>query len=98
VAANDHLMALFWIRRVAPARGAAAVQFNFEKVGGNFDKSLQFPVTLSDSNCHLVAVKFNSIAGYPAGAAEISLWAGYGLQTVEIGGMTMQDYGTSTPP
>ena len=98
VAANDNLLARFWIRRVAPASGSARVQFNFELASGSFDKSVQFPVTLNDDQWQLKSVKFKSRAAYSAGAAEVSFWAGYGVQTVEIGGLEVLNYQGTPPP
>jgi hypothetical protein len=98
VAANDNLQARFWIRRVAPASGSAQVQFNFELASGTFDKSVQFPITLTDGQWQLKSVKFKSRAAYAAGAAEASFWAGYGVQTVEIGGLEVLNYRGTTPP
>ncbi|MHC1767587.1 MAG: nitrous oxide reductase family maturation protein NosD [Verrucomicrobiia bacterium] len=98
VAANDNLLARFWIRRVAPASGTAQVQFNFELASGSFEKSVQFPVSLNNDQWQLKSVKFKSKAAYAAGAAEVSFWAGYGVQTVEIGGLEVLNYRGTTPP
>lgn len=88
----------FWVRRTAPTTAAAKVQFNFEKASGAFDKSVQFPITLNDGAWHLETVKFKSIAAYTAGAALVSVWVGYGVQTVEIGALEVLNYQSATPP
>ena len=98
VATNDNLLAKFWIRRVAPASGTAQVQFNFELASGSFEKSVQFPVSLANGQWQLESVKFKSKAAYASGAAEVSFWAGYGVQTVEIGGLEVLNYRGTTPP
>lgn len=98
VEANHHLVARFWIRRIAPESGPARVQFNFEKASGNFDKSVEFPVTLTDSEWHLQEVKFRSRGTYAAGEAEVSIWAGYGVQIVEVGAIELLNYQRVTPP
>ena len=98
VAAGDNLLARFWIRRTAPEPGTARVQFNFEKASGDFAKSVQTVVTLNDDQWRLQTIKFKSAAAFPAGAAEISLWAGYGVQTVEVGGVEVLNYRGVTPP
>ncbi|MEN9674441.1 MAG: hypothetical protein RIS76_337, partial [Verrucomicrobiota bacterium] len=98
VAANDNLLARFWIRKVAPVSGRAQVMFNFEQAGGAFEKSVQLAVTLTDANLQLKTVKFKSRAAYAAGAAELSFWAGYGVQTVQVGGLEVLNYQGVTPP
>jgi|GEM_PF-1984962 len=98
VAANDNLVARFWIRKVAPAAANAQVMFNFELASGSFEKSVQLSVTLTDNNWQLKTVKFKSKAAYAAGAAEVSLWAGYGVQTVQVGGLEVLNYKGVTPP
>jgi hypothetical protein len=98
VAANDNLLARFWIRRIAPTAGNAQVMFNFELASGTFEKSVQLPVTLSDDSWQLKTVKFKAKAAYAAGAAEASFWTGYGVQTVQIGGLEVLNYQALTPP
>ena len=98
VAANDNLLARFWIRKVAPAAGNAQVMFNFELASGSFEKSVQLAVTLTDNNWQLRTVKFKSRAAYAAGAAEVSVWGGYGVQTVQVGGLEVLNYKGVTPP
>jgi hypothetical protein len=46
----------------------------------------------------LKTVKFKSRAAYAAGAAELSFWAGYGVQTVQVGGLEVLNYQGVTPP
>jgi len=98
VAANDNLLARFWVRKVAPAAGNAQVMFNFELASGTFEKSAQLLVTLSDTTWQMKTIKFKAKAGYLAGAAEVSFWTGYGTQTVEIGGLEVLNYKGITPP
>ncbi len=98
VTSGDNLVARFWIRRTLPASGAAKTQFNFEKASGNFDKSVQTPLTLTDGNWHQQTVKFKSAGTYAVGAAEVSFWLGYGVQTIQIGGLELLDYRGVTPP
>ena len=78
--------------------GNAQVTFNFELASGTFEKSVQLSVILSDSNWQLKTVKFKSKAAYAAGAAQISFWAGYGVQTVQVGGLDVLNYKGATPP
>ena len=82
----------------ALSSAAAKTQFNFEKASGNFDKSVQTPLTLSDGNWHQQTVKFKSAGTYAVGAAEVSFWLGYGVQTIQIGGLELLDYHGVTPP
>ncbi len=35
---------------------------------------------------------------YAAGAASVQFWLGYDLQQIEIGGISIVDYGTAAPP
>ncbi len=98
VATNDNLVAHFWIRRLAPEPGTAQVTFNFELASGNFEKSIQSKITLTDGAWHEETVKFKPKASYAAGAAEVSFWAGYGIQTVQIGALEILNYNGVTPP
>ncbi len=98
VAQNDNLLARFWVRKVDPTNANAQVMFNFELASGSFEKSVQLSVTLSDTAWQLKTIKFKAKAAYAAGAAEASFWTGYGLQTVEIGGLEVLNYKTVTPP
>ncbi|MBL9139746.1 MAG: hypothetical protein JNK85_28005, partial [Verrucomicrobiales bacterium] len=98
VAAQDNLLARFWVRKVAPAGGSAQTMFNFEMAGGTFDKSTQLLVTLADTNWQQKTVRFKALAAYGAGAAQVSFWTGYAQGTIEIAGLEVLNYQGNTPP
>jgi hypothetical protein len=98
VSSNDNLRARFWVRRIAPSNANASLQFNFELASGSFEKSVQYPITLTNGEWQEHVVRFRSRNSYAANAAQVSFWAGYGSQTVELGGLEVLNYKEVTPP
>ena len=91
---GDVLLASFFIRCVEPASGAAEghAAFVFETAGPPYDKSAEFLAT-ADKTWRQVFVPFTARQAYAAGKANINFQLGFAAQTLEIGGITVVNYG-----
>ncbi|MEK7720809.1 MAG: endo-1,4-beta-xylanase [Elusimicrobiota bacterium] len=91
VRAGDALAARFYVRKplFSPS---ARVDFVFEQAGGDYTKSVALPAE-AGVRWRRVDIPFRSAGDYPAGKAQVTFRAGFGLQTVDIGGFELINYG-----
>ncbi|MBI4350972.1 MAG: endo-1,4-beta-xylanase [Elusimicrobia bacterium] len=96
VRAGDLLAARFYLRRTLFSR-PARLDFVFEQAGGDYRKSITLP---SDAGVRWrrVDVPFRAAGDYPAGKAQAAFRAGFGEQTVDIGGFELVNYGRAAKP
>ena len=94
VAKGDAIEAAFSMRSVKSASGEADTSLIFEQVGGAFQKSVEYPAS-AGANWTLFRVPFRAAADYTAGAAQLNFRFGFSPQTVEIGGISLVDFGKS---
>jgi hypothetical protein len=93
VAAGDVLLATFYARSTqAQPSGPAETQFVFERAREPFTKSVTYPITLT-AEWRKIQVRFVSAEGYGSGEAQMIVRLGYDPETLEIGGMTVENFG-----
>lgn len=95
---GDTLLALFSVRGAATQAGRPAqVEFLFEKATDPWTKSAtQAGIAPRDPKVwRRVLVPFTSVDTYAPGEAMISLRFAFGAQTVEVGGLSVINYGKS---
>lgn len=94
---GDVLLATFSIRGAKAGGGAARIQFLFEKATSPWTKSATFDAaTPRDSSAwKLVKVPFAAADTYQPGEAMASFRLAFGPQTVELGGVSLVNYGTA---
>ncbi|MCX6592385.1 MAG: endo-1,4-beta-xylanase [Acidobacteria bacterium] len=98
VANGDWLVAAFWVRSVATAEsGEAYVKLNFERNTSDYRKSVNAG-TLVTPYWRRIQIPFKMVEAYTPGGAMLDFWVGYDPQTIEIGGIAIDNYGQSANP
>lgn len=90
---GDIVLASFWIRGLEAATGEAYVGLVFETRREPFTQGANFEATAGTAWQHY-RVAFAAPTDYPAGEAVLNLRLGYAPQTIEIGGVSLQNFGT----
>ncbi len=94
VVQNETLWVVFWAR--SAGTGPASFNLVFED-NTTYAKSLTYAGTVTGS-WQLFALPFASSATYNPGAAALAFQLGFDPQTLQIGGLSLLDFGTSLPP
>ncbi len=89
---DDSILATFWIRCAAPEGGECSTRLNVELGRDPWTKSVTKSI-LSDAVWREQKVLFRMAADYAPGDYNIEFWMGAQVQTVEIGGVTFDNYG-----
>lgn len=89
---GDTLLATFHARYLKAQRsGRAQTQFVFERAGEPYTKSISYPVYLTDQ-WRKVQVRFKCAEEYGPGEAQMIFRLGYPPQTIEIGGVSVENF------
>jgi GH35 family endo-1,4-beta-xylanase len=98
VTAGDAMVATLWARAVQPVSGATTgnVHAVFETDGSPWTKSMNVALRFG-SGWQQFQFPIRAAVSHPAGGAHLNLWLGYGVQTFEIGGVSVTDYGPGNP-
>jgi GH35 family endo-1,4-beta-xylanase len=89
---GDALLATFWIRSIYSLAGSARTDFVFERAGDPYTKSVIFPVSAT-AQWRQIHVPFAAVEDYGVGAAQMNFHVDFVPQTIEIGGISVIDYG-----
>ena len=93
VSAGDAILATFWFRTETPQEGSVGeTEFVFELGGSPYTKSVQYPVQ-GGPDWTRVQVRFNSVANYAPGQANMIFRLGYDPQTLDLGGVKVENFG-----
>ncbi len=92
---GDTLMALFSYRvqQVNPEAGYGTTQFAFEKKGGRYEKLVVWGVAADDNEWHHCVLPFTMESDLAAGSAQVVFRGGYGPQVIDIGGVSIINFG-----
>lgn len=98
VTANDALVADLWVRSVQPVAGTTSgvAHALFENDGGSYTKSMNAALQFGSDWQHFT-FPFRAAINEPAGGAHLNLWLGYGVQTLQVAGVSVTDYGPGNP-
>jgi GH35 family endo-1,4-beta-xylanase len=96
IQANDTLFATFWLRNADASKPEANVDIVFEMNGDPWTKSAAHTVSVG-TQWTRIDLPFRAVAGFAVNGAALSLRFGYPAQTVQIGGLSLTDYGGSVP-
>jgi endo-1,4-beta-xylanase len=99
VAAGDTVLAVFWMRTLRSARGVGLTTFVVEKGREPWTKSAEF-TTGAGAEWKKVEIPFRMRETYTGTGAEgynISFWVTFGPQEIEIGGLSVLNYGPNVP-
>ncbi len=93
---DDSLLATFYARVEKPQEsGAGETEFVFELASDPYTKSVSYAVPLTPE-WRKVQVRFKAAESYEPSKAQMIFRLGYAPETIQIGGVTVQNFG-STP-
>ncbi len=98
IARGDVLLATFYFRadKSREESGEGQTEFVFELAHEPWTKSVTFPVR-AGRTWKKIFVPFQAVMSYPVGEAKANLRLGFPPETVEIGGLTIENFGRSLP-
>lgn len=97
VAQGDKILAEFWMRCIEPAGGDCILRLNVERDGSPYTKSISTPYPVG-REWRRFRVLFEMRESYSAGGYSIDFWMGQQAQAVELGGISLLNYGPSATP
>lgn len=90
---GDAMLATFYARVVEEQeQGGGETQFVFERAGAPYTKSITYSVRLTPE-WRKIQVRFLAAESYPPGGAQMIFRLGYEPETIEIGGVSVQNFG-----
>jgi GH35 family endo-1,4-beta-xylanase len=92
VSAGDKILAEFWMRCVEPENGDCILRLNVERDGSPWTKSISNPYPVG-REWRRFRVLFEMRESYAAGGYMIDFWMGQQVQTAEVGGISLLNYG-----
>lgn len=98
-AQGDTVLAIFWMRTLSSHRGVGLTTFVVEKGRDPWTKSAEF-TTGAGAEWKKVEIPFTMRETYTGTGAEgynISFWVTFGPQEIEIGGLSVVNYGRNVP-
>jgi GH35 family endo-1,4-beta-xylanase len=95
VTKGDVLAGEIWLKR--PADGAPMAELIFEKASPPYTQSFARLLSPTGPQWTRFRFAFAAAESYATGAAQFDIRLGYGVQNVELGGLTLTNYGTSRP-
>jgi endo-1,4-beta-xylanase len=96
VHANDAAVATFWARSIKPVDDSGHASFVFERDGTTFKKSAN-AVLKFGTTWQKFEFPFKIAEDYAPGEAHVNFWLGYGAQSFQVAGLSVQDYGQDPP-
>lgn len=99
VTQGDTALAVFYARTLsaAPSLGAGYVTLDVERNGNPYTKSAVTPLVLTN-DWKRYEVPFSMAETYAAGGAySIQFWITYGPQVIQLGGVSVMNYGQAVP-
>lgn len=92
VSAGDKILAEFWMRCIEPENGDCILRLNVERDGSPWTKSISNPYPVG-REWRRFRVLFDMRESYAAGGYMIDFWMGQQVQTAEVGGISLLNYG-----
>jgi hypothetical protein len=93
VTAGDAILATFWFRTETPQEGSVGeTEFVFELGRAPYAKSIQYPIQ-AGADWIRVQARFTAAAAYAPGEANMIFRLGYEPQTLELGGVKVENFG-----
>jgi len=89
---DDVILATFWLRCVSAASGECVTRLNVEQNGSPYTKSVNLPY-LAGAAWKQYKVRFSMAESYSAGGYYIDFWMGQQVQVMEVGGISIENYG-----
>ena len=93
VTRGDTILAEFWMRCIEPREGDCILRLNVERSGAPYTKSVSTPYP-AGREWRRFRVLFRMAESYEAGGYWVDFWMGQQVQVVEIGGISVQNYGS----
>ena len=93
---GDTLVATFWMRALEPREGRAYTRFVVERASDPYTKSAEWHVS-AGKEWRRVEVPFQMVEDSEGRAWTVQFWVSSGPQLVEIGGLSVMNYGARVP-
>ena len=93
---NDVVAVTFWMRAIAAPDGRGLTSFVLERNDSPYTKSVTYTAA-AGSDWKLFEVPFTMAETYAANAYNFSFWVTFPNQEIEIGGLSILDYGPGVP-
>ncbi len=94
---GDALLCTFYARVVKEQEaGGGETEFVFELAGAPYTKSVSYPVPLTPE-WRKVHVRFRALDTYDVGKAQLIFRLGYSPETIQIGGISVQNFAAQVP-
>lgn len=100
VTTGDTLLLTFWARNASAVAPSATVRVTYERASTPFTKSLNTNLTVTGSDWQRFDLAFRAAESYDAVSLQAQLYFGLGWdpQTMEIGGVSLLNFGPSVAP
>jgi endo-1,4-beta-xylanase len=92
VTQKDMVLATFWVRCIQTETEGCLTRFNVQNVTADHTKSISQTV-MPTNGWQQYKLLFQMADSYAQGSFEIDFWTGQQVQVVEVGGITVDDYG-----
>jgi endo-1,4-beta-xylanase len=92
---GDVLSMIFYLRKVAASGSSAVTTVVFEKASADYDRSFGRTYSVDSTNWTRFEAAFTVVSNYAASAAQINFQLGYPAETIEMGGLTVTNFGKS---
>ncbi|MBL8212402.1 MAG: endo-1,4-beta-xylanase [Bryobacterales bacterium] len=93
---GDTLVATFWVRALEPREGRAYTRFVVERASEPYTKSAEWHVS-AGKEWRRVEVPFQMVEDSEGRAWTVQFWVSSGPQVIEIGGLSVMNYGARVP-
>jgi len=96
VQTGDVMLATFWMRTTSSAQNGVGYTTLVAENRTTYNKSAQRTAS-AGTDWKRVDVPFSMVETYSAGGLSVGFWLAYGTQEIEIGGLSLMDYGQGYP-
>jgi uncharacterized protein (TIGR03437 family) len=93
---TDTVLAVFWMRTVTAPDNLGLTTFVLERNDAPYTKSVSFTAG-AGLDWKKIEIPFNMAETYGASAYNFSFWVTFPNQEIQVGGLTIQDYGPNYP-
>jgi endo-1,4-beta-xylanase len=92
----DTVLAVFWMRGISAPDNLGLTTFVLERNDSPYTKSVTFTAA-AGAAWKKIEIPFSMAESYPLNGYNFSFWATFPNQEIQVGGLTIQDYGQNYP-
>jgi endo-1,4-beta-xylanase len=95
---GDLLVATLYLRNMAPKQGPLNIDLTFQLKGEPYTQTLTSTTPVDTPTWQKYAIPFRAIQDYPAGASTLQIRYGLAVQSFDVGGVAIANYGQIAEP